>query len=147
MQGRAGRSVWAGLVVLVGVAVGPADASELEVRAGVVTAIESVAAPAGTVSGSTKRQLGGMLGRALGQAVAGRSGQSYELTRVAGNIGADLASGQGSGQVASRYMLLVRFDDATESAFTRSGDQVGRLRAGSRVKVVGAGDAATLLPE
>ncbi|MBJ6980312.1 MULTISPECIES: hypothetical protein [unclassified Luteimonas] len=147
MQGRTGRSVLAGLVVLVAAAVGPAGSSELEVRAGVVTTIQPVAAAAGAVSASTKRQLGGMLGRALGQAVAGRSGQSYEVTRVAGNIGADLATGEGSGQVASRYLLLVRFDDATESAFTRSGDQVGRLRAGSRVKVVGAGDAATLLPE
>lgn len=147
MQGRTGRSVLAGVVVLVAAVVGPAESSELEVRAGVVTTIQPVAAAAGAVSASTRRQLGGMLGRALGQAVAGRSGQSYEVTRVAGNIGADLATGEGSGQVASRYMLLVRFDDATESAFTRSGDQVGRLRAGSRVKVVGAGDAATLLPE
>ncbi|GGJ98899.1 hypothetical protein [Luteimonas terricola] len=122
-------------------------AGEHEVRSGVVTAMQPVAARADVVSASTKRQLGGMLGRALGQAVGGRSGQSYELTRVAANLGADIASGDGDGAPGGDYMLMVRFDDASESAFTRTGAQLARIRIGGRVKVVGSGDSAMLVAE
>lgn len=146
MRTRLYPSALLGVLLFASVALS-AQATELEVRAGVVTAMQPVAAGATAVSASTKRQLGGMLGRALGQAVGGRSGQSYELTRAAGNLGADLAAGEGGAAVAGSYLLVVRFDDASESAFTRKGDQVGRIRAGSRVKVIGTGDSATLLPE
>lgn len=137
--------------VLLASAAAPASSAaaegELAVRAGVVTAMQPVAAAADAVSASTKRQLGSMLGRALGQAVGGSSGQSYELTRVAGSLGADLAAGDGGARASSSYLLVVSFDDASETAFTRSGDQLARLRVGSRVKVIGSGDSATLLPE
>ena len=133
--------------VLLVASVFPASA-EQAVRAGVVSAMQPVAAEAPAVSASTKRQLGGMLGRALGEAVGGRGGQAYEITRVAGNLGADLAGGNGGGADAvGQVLLVVRFDDASTSAFTRSAGQVGRLRVGSRVRVVGTGDAAILLAE
>lgn len=122
-------------------------AGEQEVRAGIVTAVEPVATQAVAVSKSTRRQLGGMLGRAVGQAAGGRTGHSYEVTRAAGSLGSDLAGGDGGAGARAARVLLIRFDDASESAFTRSADQVGRFRVGSRVKVIGTGDAAILLPE
>lgn len=121
-----------------------AVAGELEVRKGVVTAMQPIAEKPDAVSTSTKRQLGGMLGQALGQAVGGRSGRSYEVTRLATNLGADIASSNTGGATAGSYVLIVRFDNAAESAFTRRGDQLARIRVGSRVKVVGSGDAAML---
>lgn len=124
-----------------------AEAQELEVRSGIVTAMQPTAADAAAVSATTRRQLGGMLGRALGQAVAGRSGQSYEVTRVAANLGADLASSETEDGNTGNYMLMVRFDDASEAAFARSGSQLARIRVGSRVKVVGSGDSAMLVAE
>lgn len=134
-------------MVLLATASLQAHATELEVRSGVVTTMQRVASGGAAVSSSTKRQLGGMAGRMIGQAVGNRSGHAYEITRAAGSIGSDLAAGDGDGRAAGNYLLVVRFDDASESAFTRSSDQVSNLRAGSRVKVVGTGDLATLLPE
>ncbi|MEN1929113.1 hypothetical protein WCE37_08980 [Luteimonas sp. MJ250] len=122
-------------------------AQELEVRKGVVTAMQPTDVQAPVVSTSTKRQLGGMLGRALGQAVGGRGGQAYELTLAAGSLGADIASSDAGAAGRGNYLLTVRFDDASESAFTRRGEQLARIRVGSRVKVVGTGDSVTLLAE
>lgn len=122
-------------------------ATELEVRSGVVTTMQRVGSGGATVSPSTKRQLGGVAGRMVGQALGSRSGHSNAITRAAGSVGSDLATGDGEGRVGGSYLLVVRFDDASESAFTRSREQVGSLKAGSRVKVVGTGDLATLLPE
>ena len=122
-------------------------AGEHEVRTGVVTAMQPLPAKADVVTASTKRQLGGMLGRALGQAVGGNSAQSYELTRAASSLGADIASGEGGGAQGSDYMLMVRFDDASEAGFTRHSTQLARIRVGGRVKVVGSGDSAMLLAD
>lgn len=145
MRMQARWSAWTcGLLLAMGMS--PA-AAEQAVRAGVVSAMQPVAVEATAVSASTKRQLGGMLGRALGEAVGGRGGQAYELTRVAGNLGADLAGGTAGAPAAGRVLLVVNFDDASTSAFTRGVGQVGRLRVGSRVRVVGAGDDAILLEE
>lgn len=145
MRMQARWSAWTcGLLLAMGMF--PA-AAEQAVRAGVVSAMQPVAAEATAVSASTKRQLGGMLGRALGEAVGGRGGQAYELTRVAGNLGADLAGGTAGAPAAGRVLLVVNFDDASTSAFTRGVGQLGRLRVGSRVRVVGAGDDAILLEE
>ena len=124
-----------------------AVADELEVRKGVVTAMQPVAAKPDAVSTSTRRQLGGALGQALGQAVGGRSGRSYEITRLATSLGADIASGNPGGAAAGSHVLMVRFDSAGESAFTRSGEQLGGIRVGSRVRVVGSGDAAMVVAE
>lgn len=137
------------LVVLAAVvlATSAAAAGEHEVRAGVVTAMQPIKEQGEAISTSTRRQLGGMLGRALGQAVGGGSGQSYEITRAVGNLGADIAAGDERAAPTGNYMLMVRFDDASESAFTRSGEQLGRIRAGSRVKVVGSGAGAMLMAE
>jgi hypothetical protein len=124
-----------------------ATGEELKVRGGVVTAMQAAPATPGAVSATTRRQLGGMLGRALGQAVGGRGTQSYEITRAVGNLGADIAAGEGDAGTAGNYLLTVRFDDASESAFVRNGGQLARIRIGSRVKVIGSGEAATLLAE
>lgn len=138
----------AGLVGLLLTAAAFPAAAEQAVRAGVVSAIQPVAVEAAAVSTSTRRQLGGMLGRALGEAAGVRGSQAYELTRVAGNLGADLAGGNGGGPPAgAKVLLVVDFDDASTSAFTRGAAQAGRFRVGSRVKVVGAGDDAVLLAE
>ena len=124
-------------------------AGEQQVRSGVVTAVEPLAREAPAISRSTKRQLGGMLGRAVGQAVAGGSGHGYEARRAGGSIGSDLAGAgaDGAAGASGGHVLLIRFDDASEVAFTRSADDARRFRVGSRVRVVGAGDEAILLPE
>ena len=139
------------VAVLLALAPGLASASELEVRSGVVTMVQPVAGDTARaepkLSRSTRRQLGGMLGRAAGQALGG--GHAYEIGRAAGSVGSDLADGEGNPQAGGGggYLLLVRFDDESEAAFTRGAVQVGGLRAGSRVKVIGSGDGATLLAE
>lgn len=123
------------------------EAGEQEVRTGVVTGMRQLAAEAPALSRSTKRQLGGMLGRAVGEAVGGRGGQGYEARRAGGSIGSDLAGGDAASRRSGEHVLLVRFDDDSEVAFTRSADEARQFRVGSRVKVIGAGDEAILLAE
>lgn len=124
-----------------------AQAQEMAVRAGVVTAMQAMQGKSATVSNSTKRQLGGMVGRALGRAISDNTGYSYEAVSAVGNLGADVASSGGAAGTAATYMLMIKFDDATESAFNRGADQLGGLRIGSRVKVVGSGDSAMIVAE
>jgi hypothetical protein len=133
--------------MLLVLAASAATAQEIAVRAGVVTAMQAVQGKTIAVSNPTKRQLGGMLGRALGRAIADSSGYSYETANAVANLGADVASAGGAESGAASYMLMIKFNDATESAFTRDAAQLGGIRVGSRVKVVGSGDGAMIVTE
>ena len=132
------------------VAASPAMAEELQVRSGVVTSILAEPAPARTppvVDARQKRELGGMLGRALGQA----TGSDVATANLLGRLAADVAGNSGQGRVADAapdgYTLVVRFDDATEAAFTKTREHLDRIRVGTRVRVVGSGRLASLAPE
>lgn len=134
----------------VAAAASPAMAEELQVRSGVVTSILAEPAPArkpAAVDTRQKRELGGMLGRALGQA----TGSDVATTSLLGRLAADMAGSGGQGRVADAtpdgHTFVVRFDDATEAAFTRSGEHLDRIRVGTRVRVVGSGSLASLAPE
>lgn len=124
-----------------------APAQEIAVRTGVVTAMQAVQGKSSAVSNSTKRQLGGMLGRALGRAVGDSSGYAYETASATANLGADIASAGGAEDGTAGYMLMIKFNDSTESAFTRNAAQLGGISVGSRVKVVGSGDGAMIVAE
>jgi len=117
-------------------------AGEQDVRTGVVAAMQAMAPKPAVLDSRQKRDLGGMLGYALGQATGTNGAYASALARLA----TDVAAGKGDG-VSTEYAVIVRFDDASESMFTRNGNQLARIRVGSRVRVVGSGDGATLLAE
>jgi hypothetical protein len=133
--------------MLLVLAASAATAQEMAVRAGVVTAMQAMQGKTSAVSSSTKRQLGGMLGRALGRAISDNTGYSYETVSAVGDLGADVASSGGADAGASSYMLMVKFNDASEAAFTRNAEQLNGIRTGSRVRVVGSGDNAMIVAE
>src|SRR5690606_4934554 len=99
-------------------------AQELEVRKGVVTAMQPTDVQAPVISTSTMWQLGGLLSLAHVQVNCGRCGQVYELILDAGRLGADIASSDAGAAGRGNYLLTVRFDDASESTFTRRGEQL-----------------------
>lgn len=137
------------LVVLAtaGVA-GVAGAQELALRAGVVVAMQPVAAAAAPAVGTaTRRQLGGLLGQAVGQALGRDSAQSYQITRAAMTLGADVAGNGAGAAAAGEYLVMIRFADASEAAFKREASALGSLRVGSRVKVAGTGTTALIVAE
>lgn len=120
-----------------------ASAEEHEVRTGVVAAMQALAPKPAVFSNRQKRDLGGMLGYAVGQATGGNGAYAFTLTQLA----TDMVAGKGDNVKTADYMVVVRFDDASESMFTRSESQLARIHVGSRVRVVGSGDGATLLAE
>ncbi|MEN1941632.1 hypothetical protein WCE41_11995 [Luteimonas sp. MJ246] len=146
------RPEFAGVVVaaLLASTALPAMAEELQVRSGVVTAIQPVevkAAKPPVLSRREKRELGGWLGYVVGQATGGNGADAYLLGRVATDLGAEIATGDAGSAKAGSYTFMVRFDDASESAFTKSREHLDHILVGSRVRVVGAGKSAALLPE
>ena len=180
------------LVVLAtaGVA-GVAGAQELALRAGVVVAMQPVAAAAAPAVGTSssrcstawlmmpsassptqpppsdstdsanqgltwsttvimKVDLVGVLwglGAAVGQALGRDSAQSYQITRAAMTLGADVAGNGAGAAAAGEYLVMIRFADASEAAFKREASALGSLRVGSRVKVAGTGTAALIVEE
>lgn len=138
------------LALMMGMALSTAFAArgqEIEVRSGVVTMMQPVPAAAKAISASTKRQVGGMLGRLIGRAVAEKTGYSYEAVSMATNLGEDLAVAGESVDTAAAYTLLVQFTDKSEAGFQRTAEQLRSIRAGSRVKVLGSGDEAIVVAE
>jgi outer membrane lipoprotein SlyB len=128
----------------------PASAEELQVRTGVVTAIQPVvveAARPATLSRSRKKQLGGMLGYAVGQATGGSVAQGYALGSLAAELGSNVAASRDNAVPSDGYTFHVRFDDASEAAFSKSREHLLRVQVGTRVRVVGSGSGASLSPE
>lgn len=125
-------------------------AQELAVRKGVVTAMtplqqQASNSGAGTV---TKRRLGGMLSRAAGRAL-GNTGYGSEAAYVVDGVVTDAsnAEAQRVAAQAGSYMVIVRFSDGAESAFTRNGSDLRGVTVGSKVKVVGSGDSTILMAD
>jgi len=138
-------------VVITGIAllltVFAVSAQDMAVRHGVVTAMEAVQGKSAVVSTSTKRRLGGLIGRAIGQAVAGNSGFAYEAADMGERLVGDMASSSGDARTVASYMLMIRFTDGAEIATTRTGAQLRGVKVGSRVKVAGSGDSAMIIAE
>ncbi|MEN1971885.1 hypothetical protein WCE34_05965 [Luteimonas sp. MJ204] len=138
------------LAVLLATTALPVMAEELQVRSGVVIAIQPAmvkAAKPAVLSRREKRELGGWLGYVVGQATGGNGADAYLLGRVASDLSGEIAKGDTDSTKAGSYTFMVRFDDASESAFTKSREHLDHILVGSRVRVVGAGTSAALLPE
>lgn len=131
------------------------SAQEMSFRSGTVTGISpiQVAATASTQQAKPARTTGA-LGRALGN-MAGRAasrvggGYSYDAYQVASSATQDVVEGVGAAPVAggtvTAYMVLMRFDDGSESAIQAAG--LDGLAVGKRARVFGAGAGAQIVAE
>lgn len=119
------------------------SAQEMAVRRGVVTALQPVAAQSSAVSASTKRQLGGMIGRALLRAV-GDSRYGYEAVNIGSSIASDIAASGEQQRSEGSYVVMIRFTDGSETAITFKSEQLRGIQVGSQVKVVGTGSSAMI---
>jgi len=150
------RQIWAVVIgcgiALVALATG---AQEMSFRSGTVTGISTMQVPvtAGQQRSEPSRG-GGALGRALGR-MAGRAASrvtgeySYEAYEVASGVTRDVVEGAATptagGAMATVFMVMLRFDDGSESAI-RAADASG-LRVGARARVFGSGDSARIVAE
>lgn len=132
-----------------------AAAQEMSFRSGVITAITpmQVEAPAERQANRPSRG-GGAFGRALGRA-AGRAASrvtgeySYEAYDIASGTTRDLVDGATAPAAGARlvtaYMVMLRFDDGSESAVRAP--SADRLRVGARARVFGSGNDARIVAE
>jgi outer membrane lipoprotein SlyB len=116
-----------------------------------VTPIQVQAQQASTGGGGSRvgGALGRMFGRAVGKAVSRATGEySYEAYDVANSAAQDVAQGAtsgGDGKQVTAYMVMIKFDDGSESAIQSA--QANTLRVGSRVRVFGSGSSAQIVAE
>lgn len=128
-------------------------AQEMSFRKGVITGISPIQVQAqqaaSTRSGgsATGGAMGRMFGRALGRAVSKAAGEySPEAYEIGNSLVADVGSGArsgGAGKTVTAYLVMVRFDNGSESAIQAS--SIENLRVGSKVNVVGSGSATQVM--
>ncbi|MBB1061482.1 hypothetical protein [Marilutibacter spongiae] len=130
-----------------------ASAQEVGIRKGEVTAIAPVeveappAQPArsSATGGALSRSLSRLAGRAAARATGGYSYDAYDVassaTRDATDAAAEVANAPKAGVA---YMVMIRFDDGSESAIQT--DDASKLAVGGRVRVLGSGSSAQLIP-
>ncbi|WP_143703859.1 hypothetical protein [Luteimonas rhizosphaerae] len=129
-----------------------ADAQEMQLRSGVVTAItaiqQAVAAqprPASNGGGALGRAFGRVAGRAVGR-MTNDGVLANDAYQISSGLGQDLTAGQGGAQATgTAYLVLVRFNDGTESAIQTA--SASNLAIGHRVRVIGTGNSAQVVPE
>jgi outer membrane lipoprotein SlyB len=130
-----------------------ASAQEMSVRKGVVTSIAPIQVDVQSQAPQRKSATGGAFGRALsrtvGRAAARVAGDhSYDAYDVASSATRDATTNAGSGgatvEKATAYMVMIRFDDGTESAIQAA--DASRLAVGGRVNVFGSGASAQVVP-
>lgn len=129
-------------------------AQEMSFRKGVITGISPIqvqaSQAAATQSGgsATGGAVGRMFGRALGRAVSKAAGEySSEVSEIGNSLIADAGAGArsgGGGKTVTAYLVMVRFDNGSESAIQAS--SIENLRVGSKVNVVGSGSATQVMP-
>lgn len=133
-----------------------AAAQEMSFRSGTITGITpiQVAASAGPqqnepsrTSGAFGRALGRMAGRAASRVTGEYSYEAYEVASGAAQdvVGAAATPAAAGGQMVNAFMVMLRFDDGSESAI-RAANANG-LRVGARARVFGGGDAAQIVAE
>ncbi|MDR7192220.1 hypothetical protein [Luteimonas terrae] len=124
-------------------------------RSGLITGISPMQVAATAQQQAKPSQTTGAFGRALGR-VAGRAASrvtgeySYEAYEVASGAARDVVEGAAAapaagGQAVTAYMVMMRFDDGTESAI-RAASAEG-LKVGARARVFGAGQSAQIVME
>jgi len=131
-------------------------AQEMSFRSGLITGISPMQVAAGAAQPQAKpSQTTGALGRALGR-MAGRAASrvtgeySYEAYEVASGAARDVVEGVAAAPAAgvptvTAYMVMLKFDDGSESAI-RAASADG-LRVGARARVFGTGQSAQIVME
>lgn len=133
-----------------------AAAQEMSFRSGTITGINpmQVAATATTQQREPSRT-NGAFGRALGR-MAGRAASrvtgeySYEAYEVASGAAQDVVAGAAAApapgsQTVTAFMVMMRFDDGSESAIRAA--RADGLRVGARARVFGSGESAQIVAE
>ena len=126
-------------------------AQEMSFRKGVVTGITPVQVQAQASSSSSGRSatggaLGRVFGRALGRAVSKAAGQySPEAYEVGSSLAQDAAAStrSGGGKQVTACLVMVRFDNGSESAIQAA--SVDNLRIGGRINVLGSGSSTQVV--
>ncbi|MBB1087108.1 hypothetical protein H4F99_01245 [Lysobacter sp. SG-8] len=141
-------------VACLSLAVSVAPAQEMAIRSGEVTAIvpieaEGQPAPRSSSNSATSSALGRALGRVAGRTAARVAGDySYDAYDVASSATRDAtdnaAQAAATPAPGTAYMVMIRFEDGSESAIQT--DDASGLAVGGRVKVLGSGSSARLVP-
>lgn len=150
------KLIWtAALACGLAAAAGGAVAQEMSFRSGTITGINPMQLAATTTSqqrqpSRTSGAFGRALGRMAGRAASRVTGEySYEAYEVASGAARDVVEGAAAttpgGQSVTAFMVLMRFDDGSESAI-RAASADG-LRVGARARVFGSGASAQIVPE
>lgn len=127
-------------------------AQEMAFRKGVVTGISPIQVQAQGAStqssgSATGGAVGRMFGRALGRAVSKAAGEySPEAYDIGNSLVADAGASArtGGGKMVTAYLVMVRFDNGSESAIQAS--SIDNLRVGSKVNVIGSGSGTRVMP-
>ncbi|MDR6991214.1 hypothetical protein [Luteimonas sp. 3794] len=150
------RWMWAAALALAAVLSGSnVAAQEMSFRSGLITGISPMQVAVTAQQQSRPSQTTGAFGRALGR-VAGRAASrvtgeySYEAYEVASGAARDVVEGAAAApaagaQTVTAYMVMMRFDDGSESAI-RAATADG-LRVGARARVFGSGQSAQIVME
>ncbi len=151
------RWVWIAMLACGAVlAVANVAAQEMSFRSGLITGISPMQVAAAAAPQQAKpSQAGGAFGRALGR-MAGRAASrvtgeySYEAYEVASGAAQDVVQGAAAAPAAgvptvTAYMVMLKFDDGSESAI-RAASADG-LRVGARARVFGTGQSAQIVME
>ncbi|MCD9006730.1 hypothetical protein LDO31_10880 [Luteimonas sp. XNQY3] len=130
-------------------------AQEMSFRSGLITGISPMQVAAAAQQQAKPSQTSGALGRALGR-MAGRAASrvtgeyAYEAYEVASGATRDVVEGAAAAPAAgvptvTAYMVMLKFDDGSESAI-RAASADG-LRVGARARVFGTGQSAQIVME
>ena len=150
------RKMW-GVVFacVVGLAASNVSAQEMSFRSGLITAISpNQVAVASQQQAAAPSRTSGAFGRALGR-IAGRAASNvageyaYDAYQVASGVAQDAVAGAAStpaaGQAVTAYMVMLKFDDGSESAIQSA--HTNGLQVGSRARVFGSGASAQIVAE
>ncbi|VXB96040.1 conserved exported hypothetical protein [Luteimonas sp. 9C] len=150
------RSMWGALLLCAAaLAAGHVAAQEMSFRSGLITGISPMQVPASAQPQTKPSQTGGAFGRALGR-MAGRAASrvtgeySYEAYEVASGATRDMVEGAtaapaAGAQMVTAYMVMIRFDDGSESAIRAA--SANGLQVGARARVFGTGQSAQIVME
>ncbi|MCF7223335.1 hypothetical protein [Marilutibacter chinensis] len=132
-------------------------AQEMSFRSGVVTDIDTIQVPENRqqeqepskAQSAVGRAVGRTVKRALWRAALNSSSEhaydTYDVASGAVDDTAEVVVENRSGQAATAYLVMIRFDDGSQSAIQAV--QVDELQVGGRVRVFGSGESARIMPE
>lgn len=149
------RNLWIMLFACVtALAVSNASAQEMSFRSGLITGISPIQVAAAQQQQAAPSRTSGAFGRALGR-IAGRAAAnvageySYDAYQVASGAAQDVASAAATtpagAQMVTAYMVMLKFDDGSESAIQAA--HTNGLQVGARARVFGSGASAQIVAE